>query len=40
MSVAPRHVLWAAIGAYAAGFGALSILRHQAFNTGRFDLGT
>ena len=39
MSVAPRHVLWAAIGAYAAGFGALSILRHQAFNTGRFDLG-
>ena len=39
MSVAPRLVLWAAIGAYAAGFGALSILRHQAFNTGRFDLG-
>ncbi len=25
--------------AYAAGFGALSILRHEAFATGRFDLG-
>jgi uncharacterized membrane protein len=33
------HLLWAAIGAYAAGFGALSILRFHAFNTGRFDLG-
>lgn len=34
-----RAVLWAAIGAFAAGFGALSALRHLAFNTGRFDLG-
>jgi uncharacterized membrane protein len=25
--------------AYAAGFGALSILRHRAFETGRYDLG-
>jgi len=34
-----RLVLWSAIAAYAGGFGALSVLRHQAFNTGRFDLG-
>lgn len=34
-----RLVLWSAIVAYAAGFGALSVLRHLAFNTGRFDLG-
>jgi uncharacterized membrane protein len=34
-----KHLLWAAIGAYASGFCALSILRHDAFNTGRFDLG-
>ena len=39
MSLRPKHLLWAAIGAYAAGFGALSILRHHSFNTGRFDLG-
>ena len=32
-------LLWAAIAAYAAGFAALSILRHRAFNTGRYDLG-
>jgi uncharacterized membrane protein len=31
--------LTAAIAAYAAGFGALSILRDRAFSTGRFDLG-
>jgi uncharacterized membrane protein len=36
---APRTLLWAAIAAYAAGFSALSILRHRAFQTGRFDLG-
>jgi uncharacterized membrane protein len=35
----PRILLWAAIGAYAAGFSALSVLRHRAFATGRFDLG-
>jgi uncharacterized membrane protein len=34
-----RALLWTAIGAYAAGFAALSILRHRAFSTGRFDLG-
>lgn len=32
-------LLWAAIAAFAAAFGALSALRHLAFNTGRFDLG-
>ena len=32
-------LLWTAIAAYAAGFSALSILRHRAFSTGRFDLG-
>jgi uncharacterized membrane protein len=35
----PRPLLWAAIGAYAAGFGSLSILRHRAYTTGRYDLG-
>jgi uncharacterized membrane protein len=34
-----RLVLWTAIVAFAAGFGSLSVLRHLAFNTGRFDLG-
>ena len=34
-----RALLWTAISAYAAGFSALSILRHRAFSTGRFDLG-
>jgi uncharacterized membrane protein len=29
----------AAIGAFAAGFSALATLRHEAFNSGRFDLG-
>ena len=38
-SVSPRALLWAAMAAYAAGFGSLSILRHRAFNTGRYDLG-
>ncbi len=36
---APRTLLWGAIAAYAAGFSALSVLRHRAFQTGRFDLG-
>ena len=35
----PRFLLWASIAAYAAAFGALSSLRHDAFDTGRFDLG-
>jgi uncharacterized membrane protein len=34
-----RPLLWTAIAAYALGFSALSILRHRAFQTGRFDLG-
>ncbi|MBA2569309.1 MAG: DUF2079 domain-containing protein, partial [Actinobacteria bacterium] len=34
-----RALLWIAMGSYAAGFTALSTLRHQSFNTGRFDLG-
>jgi len=32
-------VLWPAIAAYAVAFAALSVLRHRAFSTGRFDLG-
>jgi uncharacterized membrane protein len=35
----PRLLLWAAMGAAAAGLAALSVLRHRAFETGRFDLG-
>ena len=34
-----KAALWAAIGAFAAGFSALAVLRHEAFNAGRFDLG-
>ena len=34
-----RALLWTAVAAYAAGFAALSVLRHRAFSTGRFDLG-
>jgi uncharacterized membrane protein len=34
-----RALLWVVVAAYAAGFSALSILRHRAFATGRFDLG-
>jgi uncharacterized membrane protein len=34
-----RTLLVAAIAAYATGFAALSSLRHEAFITGRFDLG-
>ena len=34
-----RRLLLAAVAAYAAGFGALSVLRHRSFETGRFDLG-
>jgi uncharacterized membrane protein len=35
----PRLLLWAATGAFAAGFSALAVLRHRSFATGRFDLG-
>jgi len=34
-----RVALAAGVAAYAAGFAALSVLRHEAFFTGRFDLG-
>jgi uncharacterized membrane protein len=34
-----RALLWTAMVSYAAGFTALSSLRHRSFNTGRFDLG-
>jgi uncharacterized membrane protein len=37
--VGARALLLAAVGADAAGYAALSILRHRAYNTGRFDLG-
>jgi uncharacterized membrane protein len=36
---APRALLWSGIVAYATAFAALSVLRHRAFQTGRFDLG-
>ena len=35
----PRVLLWCATAAYAIAFSALSVLRHRAFQTGRFDLG-
>ena len=35
----PKELLWAAISAYACGFGALAVLRYRSFNAGRFDLG-
>src|SRR5256714_2618574 len=35
----PDRLLWAAVAAYATAFAALSVLRHRAFETGRFDLG-
>ena len=34
-----RALLWTATAGYAAGFSALSILRHHSFTTARFDLG-
>ncbi len=34
-----RSLLWASITAYASGFSALSVLRYDSFNVGRFDLG-
>jgi uncharacterized membrane protein len=35
----PILVVWTAIVAYGAGLASLSVLRHEAFSTGRFDLG-
>src|SRR5213595_4323542 len=37
--IGPKVLLWSAIAAYAAAFSALSVLRHRASQTGRFDLG-
>jgi uncharacterized membrane protein len=37
--VRARLGLWIAIAVYATGLAALSVLRHRAFSTGRFDLG-
>jgi uncharacterized membrane protein len=37
--VSIRAALWAAIAAFGVGFSALAVLRHEAFNSGRFDLG-
>jgi uncharacterized membrane protein len=34
-----RLALWTAVAAFASGFSALAVLRHEAFNSGRFDLG-
>ena len=35
----PSRFVWLAMGVFAAGFGALAVLRHRAFGSGRFDLG-
>jgi uncharacterized membrane protein len=35
----PARLVWLATTAFAAAFGALAVLRHRAFGTGRFDLG-
>ena len=35
----PKALVWVGMVAFAAVFTSLSVLRHRAFNTGRFDLG-
>lgn len=35
----PPHLLGLAVASFAACFGALAVLQHRAFSTGRFDLG-
>lgn len=35
----PRSLLWVAVGAFALGMSALSVLQQRAFETGRFDVG-
>ncbi len=35
----PARLVWLATAAFAACFGVLSVLRHRAFGSGRFDLG-
>jgi uncharacterized membrane protein len=37
--IRPDRLLWVGMAAYATAFAALSVLRHMAFETGRFDLG-
>src|SRR4029078_1321701 len=37
--IRPRALLWTAVAAYAAGFSALSVLRHRALSTRRLHLG-
>jgi uncharacterized membrane protein len=37
--VRAKVALWAAMASFAVGFSALAVLRHEAFNSGRFDLG-
>jgi len=39
LPIGAMPVLLAAMAAYGAGYAALSVLRHRAFATGRFDLG-
>ena len=35
----PSRFVWLAMSAFAALFGALAVMRHRAFDSGRFDLG-
>ncbi len=35
----PALVVWVAAAVFAGGFGAAAVLRHRAFESGRFDLG-
>ena len=35
----PSRFVWLAMSAFAALFGALAVMRHRAFGSGRFDLG-
>jgi uncharacterized membrane protein len=37
--VTPARLVWLATAGFAATFGALAVLHHRAFGTGRFDLG-
>jgi len=37
--VTPALLVWVAAAAFAGGFGATAVLRHRAFESGRFDLG-
>jgi len=39
VALPPRLLVYAGTVAFAAGFSALAVLRHEAFNSGRFDLG-